>query len=193
MDITTSRSTGVIDRPAPDDEARFYDPTGEAAERSFAPAPRVTSIAGTTIALLDNGKLDADRFLGHLATVLREEHGVAATVGDRKETTALPAPADQLTALGGQASALIVAMGDCGSCSATSVMDAIAAERLGIPAVPIVTDAFRAGAEMVAMLHGAPGYPAAFVAHPIATVDDEGLRTRARVAANEIVRILEGQ
>lgn len=190
--MTAASTTLPVDAARADDEARFYDPTGEAAERSFHPAPRVPAVAGATVALLDNGKRDADRFLRHLAAVLQEEYGVAATVGDRKETTALPAPAEQLRALGEQASALVVAMGDCGSCSATSVMDALAAERLGIPAVPIVTEAFRSGAEMVAVLHGAPGYPAAFVAHPIATVDDAGLRERARVAAAEVVRILEG-
>ena len=72
-------------------------------------------------------------------------------------------------------------------------MDAVAAERYGLPAVPIVTEAFRSGAEVVASIQGATGFPIAYVEHPIATLDDDELRARARIAVDGVIGILTKQ
>jgi hypothetical protein len=64
------------------------------------------------------------------------------------------------------------------------------AERLGIPAVGIMTDRFRRSAELMAELNGLPGYPFAVIDHPIANNSDEVLRQKARVACERIVPLL---
>lgn len=173
-----------------DDELFFYDPTGTARDHSYTAAPRVRSLTGVTVALLSNQKRNADALLGHIAELLRDEHGATATLIDVKEMMSRPAPDDQLQSLAGRAEVLVTAVGDCGSCSATSVMDAIKAESFGIPSVPVVTEQFRSGAEMVSEIQGAPGFPMAIVEHPIATLDDAQLRERAASAVEQIVRIL---
>lgn len=68
--------------------------------------------------------------------------------------------------------------------------DAIEAERLGIPAVAIITDRFVRSAELVGQLNGLPGYPFAVIAHPVANNDDAVLRIKARSAVRDIVPLL---
>ncbi len=63
------------------------------------------------------------------------------------------------------------------------MFDAIIFEKLGVPAVPIITKPFRPTAEAIAELHGLDGYTYAAVDHPITSLDDTELRERARIAA----------
>lgn len=64
------------------------------------------------------------------------------------------------------------------------------AERLGIPAVGIMTDRFTVTARLVGQLNGLPDYPFAVIGHPIANNDDEALRAKARTALEQIVPML---
>jgi hypothetical protein len=68
--------------------------------------------------------------------------------------------------------------------------DAIAAERLGIPAVAIMTDRFVRTAEVVAQVNGLPDYPFAVIEHPVANNDDEALRKKAELAVEQLVPLL---
>jgi len=63
------------------------------------------------------------------------------------------------------------------------VFDAIIFEKLGVPAVPIITRPFEPTADAIAKLHALDGYAYAAVAHPITSLSDAELRERARVAA----------
>ena len=71
-----------------------------------------------------------------------------------------------------------------------TVSDAIEAERLGIPAVAIITDRFLVSAELVGELNGLPGYPFAVIGHPVANNDDAVLREKAALVVKEIVPLL---
>ncbi len=64
------------------------------------------------------------------------------------------------------------------------------AERLGIPAVAIITDRFTVTARMVGRLNGLPEYPFAVIPHPVANNDDDALRAKAEQAVAEIVPML---
>jgi hypothetical protein len=68
--------------------------------------------------------------------------------------------------------------------------DAVSAERLGTPAVAIMTDAFIDGAELMARALGAEGYAFAVIAHPIASANDEELQAKARATAEQAARML---
>ena len=68
--------------------------------------------------------------------------------------------------------------------------DAIAAERLGIPAAAVMTDRFVRSAQVVAQVNGLPGYPFAVIGHPVANDDDAALRAKAREAVKQIVPML---
>jgi hypothetical protein len=68
--------------------------------------------------------------------------------------------------------------------------DAITAERAGIPAVGIMTDAFVATADALAQACGLPGYRFAVIPHPIAPDDDEALRRKAAEALHQCQELL---
>ena len=68
--------------------------------------------------------------------------------------------------------------------------DAIAAERLGIPAAAVMTDRFVRSADVVASVNGLPDYPFTVIEHPVANNSDEVLRKKAEIAVKQIVAVL---
>jgi hypothetical protein len=68
--------------------------------------------------------------------------------------------------------------------------DGIVLERAGIPTVSICTDAFVVTAEAMAGVYGFPGFQFVTVPHPIASLDAEQIRTRAKDVLPDVLRIL---
>ena len=68
--------------------------------------------------------------------------------------------------------------------------DAISAERIGTPAVAVMTTAFINGAELRASALGVTGYPFAVITHPIASATDAQLEDKARHTIEQSVRLL---
>lgn len=59
-----------------------------------------------------------------------------------------------------------------------------------MPAVSICTDAFAVPAAAMAKAYGLPGYEFVTVTHPVASLDDEGIRERVSMVLPDILRIL---
>jgi hypothetical protein len=70
------------------------------------------------------------------------------------------------------------------------VHDVIRFEKAGIPTVNVGTDAFVDEAEVQARLLGMPDYCMVWVPHPVAILDEAGVRALAREAADRIVKLL---
>ena len=66
----------------------------------------------------------------------------------------------------------------------------MSAERLGIPAVAVITDRFEASARAMAAANGLPDYPFAIIVHPIAGNSDDELRDKAEHAVGRLVPLL---
>jgi len=66
----------------------------------------------------------------------------------------------------------------------------MSAERLGIPAVAVITDRFEASARAMAEANGLAGYPFAVIAHPIAGNSDEELREKAEQVVRGLLPLL---
>ncbi len=66
------------------------------------------------------------------------------------------------------------------------------AERLGVPAVGIMTKKFVSAAELMGRVLGADGHPFVTIAHPISSASAEALGDAARTAAAETVALLTG-
>jgi alkanesulfonate monooxygenase SsuD/methylene tetrahydromethanopterin reductase-like flavin-dependent oxidoreductase (luciferase family) len=66
----------------------------------------------------------------------------------------------------------------------------MSAERMGIPAVAIITDRFEASARAMAEVNGLADYPFAIIAHPVAGNTDEELRRKAEQAVSALVPLL---
>lgn len=67
--------------------------------------------------------------------------------------------------------------------------DAILFERLGIPAVSLVTHVFTNTGRSMAELMGVPDFPFVVVEHPLSSLTPSEIRTRA-IAAAPVVRKL---
>jgi hypothetical protein len=72
--------------------ATLVNPLDERAEQAGRPAPRLDSLEGTTLALLDISKPGGSHFLDRLEELLVERHGVARIVREAKPTYTKPAP-----------------------------------------------------------------------------------------------------
>jgi hypothetical protein len=90
---------------------RIFDPTDAASGEEFRRAPR-GPLAGRAVGLLDNGKVNADRFLDAVGDLLRAEHGVRDVVRVRKPSPYRAAPDEALDALAKQVDLAVVGIGD---------------------------------------------------------------------------------
>ena len=71
-----------------------------------------------------------------------------------------------------------------------SVHDVIRLEKVGIPTAAVATEAFFDEAVEQARLLAMPDYRVVWLPHPVAIVDEEGIRRLAREAAATIVERL---
>jgi hypothetical protein len=79
---------------------------------SGALAPRLATLAGARIGILDNDKPGAARLLDHVAALLAERHGAREAVRVRKASATRPAEAGDLERLQAGADAVVTAIGD---------------------------------------------------------------------------------
>ncbi len=73
------------------------------------------------------------------------------------------------------------------------MFDSIIFERLGVPAVSVITKPFRPTADALYRTQGIVGHRYAEVDHPITSLTDVELRERARIAAPQVEAALLGQ
>jgi len=67
------------------------NPTSEVSPEVLATAPRLHSLAGTTIGIISNGKEGTKGFFAHLERILVEQFEVASVVLRRKSNYSAPA------------------------------------------------------------------------------------------------------
>lgn len=142
---------------------------------------------GWVLALVANGKPRAQALLYLVAEVLGDRIGAPTVELHAKASAAKPLPAADAAAIAARATIAIAAIGDCGACSACSIDDAAQLERLGVPTTVVVTEPFQALAARFAVKVGMADLAVAVVPHPVASRDDETLRTYARSIADQVV------
>jgi hypothetical protein len=65
-------------------------------------------------------------------------------------------------------------------------------ERLGLPAVSIMTTEFVSAAHLMGRVLGAEGFPFVTIEHPISSATNDALRERGRKAARDAAAIIVG-
>ena len=78
----------------------------------FNGAPRLASIAGTRVGLIDDSKRNADVLLEELAEILRTRYEIAGVKWHRKPSASRPADPEALKELVEQCDSVVVAIGD---------------------------------------------------------------------------------
>jgi hypothetical protein len=174
----------------------ILDPTGTATTSAAKPAapraPRPASLNGKRVGLLINTKLNARPFLEEVGRLLTEQYGV--TVSTRtKQNFAVPETEDVIKEMAATSDVIVTGVGDCGSCSAAAAADGVVLEAAGVPVAVIVTDSFRATADAMAALRGAPGYRYATTAHPVAVLEEDQVKARAAQVLDDVVALLTQQ
>ncbi|HET6506989.1 MAG TPA: UGSC family (seleno)protein [Baekduia sp.] len=152
------------------------------AERTAPPGPD-----GYRVALIDNGKPQARLLLESLAEELRARIDVGSVEVVSKAGAGEPIDDALAAEIAQRADVAIAALGDCGACSACSLRDAIAFERLDVPATVVITDAFVGHVGHFADTLGMPGYPTLVVPHPVSSKDAEHVRRLAEGLADAAV------
>lgn len=90
---------------------RVLDPTLSAEGEARTLAPALKSLEDSVFGLLDNAKIGTERFLDHVADILKKEYGVREFIRCRKPDTTRPVPHDMLLSMRG-ADAILSAVGD---------------------------------------------------------------------------------
>ncbi|MEL0108056.1 MAG: hypothetical protein VW802_14065 [Rhodospirillaceae bacterium] len=74
------------------------------------------------------------------------------------------------------------------------MLDAVILEKAGIPAIPIVTDAFESTAKEMAELWGVPDFKFVMMPHPLASLTPDQIDTYAQNLIDKVLSLLqEGQ
>ena len=81
------------------DSVTIVNPAAEDVAERLTLAPRVASLRGARITLIDNSKHNADRFLDVIANLLVSDHGVARIERYRKVSASVPTPPETLSRL----------------------------------------------------------------------------------------------
>jgi hypothetical protein len=180
-----------MSKPTSGARSTVIDPTGgRCQDADLTLAARRTTLAGLTLGLLDNGKVNGGVLLDELAEALTSQNGVAQVVTYVKPYAGQPLVDPQLTEIAEACDAVVTAIGDCGSCSAATVADGILLERRGVPAVSVVTPAFELSASAMAQAYGFPGYRFATTPHPVASLDRSEIRGRVPELRDQVLQIL---
>jgi len=174
---------------------QILDPSGHSASAGTSDrtlAIRKDELTGLRVGLLNNGKRNAELLLDQIAEVLVRDYGVADVVRAQKTVFSMPIPEDMARELAATTDVVITGVGDCGSCSASAVADGIILEGAGVPAAVICSDAYRVTANAMATLKGVPDYRYATTAHPVAILDEDGVRARVPDILTQILPLLTG-
>jgi hypothetical protein len=161
----------------------IIDPTGGRGRSDIAPtgtdAARPRRLDGLRVGLCENGKRNAAAVLDAVGRELADTHHVGATVPVTKVQFAMPMPEELVERLLRDCDAVVIGVGDCGSCSASAVADGIRLEQAGLPTAVICTDAFETTSRAMAELQGDADHPFLLTEHPIANLTPEQIARRA--------------
>ena len=93
-------------------EYTLVDPTTEPVVAPFDGAPRLPSLAGTRLGIIDDSKRNADVLLEELAEVLRTRYEISGVQWHRKPSASRPADPAEIANLARSCDSVIVAVGD---------------------------------------------------------------------------------
>jgi hypothetical protein len=94
------------------DTITLVDPAAELETVNERLAPRLQSLRGKRIALIDNTKHNADRFLEAVRTLLDQRYGAGGFDYFRKFSASVPTPPDVIARLTGSCDALVHGVAD---------------------------------------------------------------------------------
>jgi hypothetical protein len=168
----------------------ILNPTVEVEKEHIEYVPRPTQLRGLRIGVLDNTKKNAGTVLRNVASHLVETHEMKLGMVMHKFYRS-PLTESQIDELKAHSDFVIAGVGDCGACSSGSLLDAVILEKAGLPAIPIITDAFDATAKEMAELWGVPEFRYVMMPHPLASLTEDQMELRASGLIEKVLALLQ--
>lgn len=137
-----------------------------------------------SIALVDNTKPGADILLEKI-----KKNISASEFFTIKTPAGAPATEEQIKKA--QADLVILALGDCGSCTTWLIFNAIKLEKQGIPSISVCSDIFASFGRVLAHSYGCRDLRIVEVEHPLAGQPKEIILDKAGTAVNQIKKLLK--
>jgi hypothetical protein len=156
-------------------------------------APRVSSPSDATLLLICNGKPRARELLTFVGEELQKRLDISTVEIHQKPAASTLLEPELVATLAARSTFVVTGVGDCGSCSACSLHDAVQFEKEGTPATLVLTTVFEQHVESFARNLGMPGYPVAPVRHLVSSLSDDELRQVAADVAPLIASRLTRQ
>jgi len=158
--------------------------------KGAAAAPRVSTLEGVPVAIIDDSKPRFDVFVDALFDELADRYGAVGGLRYVKPNAGNFSPDEWYEAIREQGGVAIVGWGDCGGCSTHSFLDAGELVRRGVPAVAVISEAFTSLVALLAKRHALEHVPVLVLPHPPTELDDRELTALARGRAEEVARML---
>jgi len=151
---------------------------------------RPSKLEGGVIGFLWNDKPNANFLLERFAELLADKLKLAEVVHCHKLSAAEAAPEEIINKLSRKCNAVVIASGDCGSCTSYVIHDAVELEKRGTPTVSVCTDEFLALGRIEAEALGFPPLAILDIPHPLGGVSMEETRAKADQAIDALLELL---
>lgn len=162
-------------------EKEVMDPLAETMAQKIEISPIPEKISKITY--FDNTKPNADVILNTVREKLNIEHIEAI------KPAGAPATEEQMK-IAKKGDVVILALGDCGSCTTWVILDAIRLEKEGKPTLCICTHEFTEYAHSLAKAHGAEDLRIVEIQHPIAALEEDEVKEKTLKIIPEIKKLL---
>ena len=163
-------------------EKEVMDPLAETASEKIIISPIPQKI--NKIAYFDNTKPNADVILNTIQENINTGYIKAIKpAGD--------AATDEQMNKAKKGDIVILALGDCGSCTTWVILDAIRLEKEEIPTICICTHKFTDYAYSLAKAQGAENLRIVKIEHPIAGLEEDAVKSKTEKIIPEIKKLLK--
>lgn len=167
------------------------DPTSKRRRQDIELAPRLSTIEGGVIGFLWNDKPNANFLLERFAELLMDKLGPAEIMHRHKFSAADPAPEEIVNELSRKCDVVIIASGDCGSCTSYVIHDAVELEKRRTPTISVCTNEFLALGRVEAEALNMPYLAILEIPHPLGGSKREAVRAKADDAIDELIALVK--
>lgn len=173
--------------------ALIFDPRGIVESTNTPIAARPKKLDGLRLAILDNSKWNANKILRASTAALEKSIKFSKVNYYVKGSFSKDAEPELIAEIAANNDLVLTAIGDCGSCCSCCIRDSVTLEKLGIPAVAIVTTEFEKETDLTRTAIGMQGLIPAVIAHPVSSITQAEVESRAAQVALQAPKVWLGQ